>query len=150
MSDQKKDQEISGLKELSLSSKIFLEDGRSLLVLVCENGDDRGKAYPLYQEEMLVGRYDEDSGTDPAIDLAPQEVSLETKTVSRRHAIIRTDGETWTIEDLASTNGTYVNEDDLPPGKRWTFKAGDTIRIGGVHLSVERGPATSYLRFSAE
>jgi ABC-type multidrug transport system ATPase subunit len=43
-------------------------------------------------------------GRDPAAD-----VRYDDHRVSRRHAVVRFDGERWRVEDLGSSNGTYLN-----------------------------------------
>ena len=51
-------------------------------------------------------------------------------TVSRRHArLMCGEADDWTIEDLASTNGTWVNERRLEPGEKCPIKAGDTVAL---------------------
>jgi pSer/pThr/pTyr-binding forkhead associated (FHA) protein len=50
--------------------------------------------------------------------------------VSRIHADIRIEGETFFIEDVGSANGTYVNNLPLPPGNRHRLRAGDRIGLG--------------------
>ncbi|MCR5219888.1 MAG: FHA domain-containing protein [bacterium] len=53
------------------------------------------------------------------------------QTVSRRHArlVYSNEDDAWTIEDLGSTNGTWVNERRLEPGKTGPVKAGDTVAL---------------------
>ncbi len=50
--------------------------------------------------------------------------------VSGAHAAIVSDGETLTIEDLGSTNGTFVDGRRLPPGTPTLLHDGDTVTIG--------------------
>lgn len=54
--------------------------------------------------------------------------------VSRKHAIIRIDAETITIEDLESANGTFVNGQPLK--ELATLKDGDEVSIGPFMLKV--------------
>lgn len=49
-------------------------------------------------------------------------------TVSRIHAKFAC-GETWTVEDLNSTNGTYLNGRRLTQGEKCPLKPGDTIAL---------------------
>ena len=69
------------------------------------------------------------------------EVNLNDPEVSRRHAEIRTSGGSLGIEDLGSTNGTFVNE------KRITgltvLSHGDTVRVGGTVWTVSVDDATA-------
>lgn len=50
-------------------------------------------------------------------------------TVSRRHARIFNEGNLWRIEDLNSTNGTWVNEVRLANGERREIKDGDSVAL---------------------
>ena len=50
-----------------------------------------------------------DSGTEYRIGRdEAADIVLTDKRVSWRHAVLRADGSTWVLEDLGSTNGTYV------------------------------------------
>ena len=51
------------------------------------------------------------------------------QTVSRRHARLMYGDDTWTIEDLGSTNGTWVNERPLERGEKRPVKEGDTVAL---------------------
>jgi len=57
--------------------------------------------------------------------------------VSRRHAEIEIIGDSCYVTDLGSTNGTYVNKNPVPKGKRLKLKAGDVIRIGSQCLKLD-------------
>ena len=59
---------------------------------------------PLRHTSVLIGRASRSRGITPDIDL-----STDTG-VSRRHAQLTTDGTRWWVEDLGSSNGTYVAE----------------------------------------
>lgn len=50
--------------------------------------------------------------------------------VSRIHASIRVEGDIYYIEDVGSSNGTYINNMPLPPGNRHRLRAGDRIALG--------------------
>jgi hypothetical protein len=51
------------------------------------------------------------------------------QTVSRRHAKVDFRGGAWQIEDLQSTNGTWVNGKRLGPGQPCLLKAGDVVAL---------------------
>lgn len=55
------------------------------------------------------------------------EIHLDNNAVSREHARITMDGDSFYIEDMHSRNGTYVNRE--PITRRTKLKSGDTIRI---------------------
>lgn len=50
--------------------------------------------------------------------------------VSRIHADIRVEGDAYYIEDVGSSNGTYINNILLPPGNRHRLRLGDRIALG--------------------
>lgn len=50
--------------------------------------------------------------------------------VSRIHADIRLEGDAYYIEDVGSSNGTYVNNLPLLPGNRHRLRVGDRIALG--------------------
>lgn len=50
--------------------------------------------------------------------------------VSRVHADIRVEGDAYYLEDVGSSNGTYVNNMPLPMGNRHRLRPGDRISLG--------------------
>jgi pSer/pThr/pTyr-binding forkhead associated (FHA) protein len=66
-------------------------------------------------------------------------ISIEDPFASSQHALLTYRGRGWYVEDLDSTNGTYVN------GARVTSPSpvgyGDEVQIGQVRLRLERGRA---------
>ncbi|MDJ0657990.1 MAG: FHA domain-containing protein [Crocosphaera sp.] len=50
--------------------------------------------------------------------------------VSRIHADIRNEAGIFYIEDVGSSNGTYINYNALPPGNRHRLRPGDRISLG--------------------
>lgn len=50
--------------------------------------------------------------------------------VSRIHADIRVEGDAHYIEDVGSSNGTYINNSPLLPGNRHRLRPGDRISLG--------------------
>ena len=73
--------------------------------LVIQRGGKLGKEFGLSGEEALIGRWDADGGIFPDVDLDQDDPEAK---VSRRHARIQYLNNQFTIEDLGSTNGTYV------------------------------------------
>lgn len=90
--------------------------------------------YPLCEGQNLVGRSD-DRPVD--VDLRDQEPG-DRVWASRQHAVFHLDGSVLTLEDLHSTNGTYVNRHRIPPGSKRVLKADDIVQIGTVQLKVTR------------
>ncbi len=64
------------------------------------------------------------------------DISLADTYLSTRHARIANDAGDLSIEDLGSTNGTYVNQELLRG--RVLLERGDVIQVGGVLLEVVR------------
>ncbi|MGK7889799.1 MAG: FHA domain-containing protein [Leptolyngbyaceae cyanobacterium] len=55
---------------------------------------------------------------------------VDSEVVSRVHADIRVEGDQYYLEDVGSSNGTYVNNVPLLPGNRHRLRAGDRIALG--------------------
>jgi FHA domain len=100
--------------------------------LVIERGDAPGTEFSLINEECTIGRWDADNGVFPDIDLDAFDGDAK---VSRRHArIYRRDG-SYFIEDLGSTNGTYVNRGRrLLPGNSQQLSDGDEVIVGKTFM----------------
>lgn len=62
---------------------------------------------------------------------------LDDASVSRKHAEIRYDRDGWSVRDLASANGTFLNGKRLDPGT-WPLRVHDIIRFGNVTVVVEQ------------
>lgn len=56
---------------------------------------------------------------------------------SSHHAEIRPEGQYYSLVDLGSTNGTFVNEQQVYSGAPRPLQSGDTIRIGDTNLTFE-------------
>ena len=89
--------------------------------LVMRSGPSIGQIYPLEKAEMVIGR-----------DLS-NDIVISDSEVSRRHARIFMQGNNYVIEDLGSTNGSFVNGQRLTgsyvlrPGEIITF--GETLSL---------------------
>ncbi|MRJ75619.1 FHA domain-containing protein [Aeromicrobium sp. SMF47] len=83
------------------------------------SGPNTGQSVPLSDKPILLGR-----GTDAAI-------RLDDDYVSTRHARFATNGEQWFVEDLGSTNGTYLGSQrittPIPIGLGIQVRLGKTI-----------------------
>jgi hypothetical protein len=89
--------------------------------------------YPLYDGDNYLGRADE-KAVD--IDLEDQEPPDRIWS-SRQHAVISYEDGLLSIEDLNSTNGTFVNRTRVHPGQRRPLAVNDVIQIGTVQLKVK-------------
>jgi predicted component of type VI protein secretion system len=92
------------------------------LILEIVEGSEAGRQLPL---DSVV-----DIGREPSL---PLHLDADTQ-VSRRHARISLQGGQVVVEDLGSTNGTYVN--DQPIGSPRTLNPGDKVRIGLTVLEL--------------
>jgi len=111
------------------------DSSRAFARLIIERGGRIGKEFPLIGIEANIGRWDADSGIFPDVDL--DEDDAEAK-VSRRHARIVNHNSQYFIEDLGSTNGTFVNRGRrLLPGKRHMLQNGDEIIVGKTFLKFQ-------------
>lgn len=64
---------------------------------------------------------------------------LAHSSVSRRHALLSLAGETLQIEDLRSTNGTFVNGVPAHPGAPVPIQVGFKLKIGEIELAIRPG-----------
>ncbi len=56
--------------------------------------------------------------------------------VSRRHALIEKEGDSYYLMDKGSTNGTYLNNNPIPKCERVKIKSGDVITVGKTKLEI--------------
>jgi hypothetical protein len=88
-------------------------------------------------EQISIGREDPVSGVFPDVDLTPH--GGEEGGVSRMHAHLVVEGDSYFLEDLDSTNFTFVNKQKLTPKMRQPLNDGDEIRCGRVALVLRIG-----------
>jgi pSer/pThr/pTyr-binding forkhead associated (FHA) protein len=72
--------------------------------------------------EIILGR-------DPTCD-----IPLMSETVSARHARFSFHHAQWWLEDLKSTNGTFLNEEAVITSV--VIKTGDQIRCGDIYIKI--------------
>ncbi len=100
--------------------------------LIIQRGGKVGKEFLIVSNESLIGRWDADGGIFPDIDLDQDDPEAK---VSRRHARIQILNNQFLIEDLGSTNGTFINRGPrLLPGNKQPLKNGDEIIVGKTFL----------------
>lgn len=104
-------------------------------VLIIERGDAPGTEFKLVGDDVTIGRWDADNGVFPDVDLDAYDSDAK---VSRRHARIRRHAGAYSIEDLGSTNGTYVNRGRrLLPGNAQALHDGDEVIVGKTFLRFQ-------------
>ncbi|MGH2529134.1 MAG: FHA domain-containing protein [Actinomycetota bacterium] len=89
--------------------------------VVVKTGPEAGRRIEM-GVEVVIGRQDAD-------------LVLKDPEVSRRHAVLRRSGESVVIEDLDSTNGTFVKGERIR--KPITVGPGDQVRVGRTTLEIE-------------
>jgi 3',5'-cyclic-nucleotide phosphodiesterase len=83
--------------------------------------------FPLH-DEVVIGRDRQDALP------SDQFVCIPLHTISRRHARMRRRGEAWSVEDLHSSNGTFVNGERLLPGSWRALDDGDELSLASTQL----------------
>ncbi len=91
------------------------------------------------KDEVLIGRADPRGKVVPDIDLSMY--GGGSAGVSRQHARLLRRNEGWTIEDLHSTNGTFVNDQPVSPSYPTPLNDGDTVRCGQLVLAFQTDEA---------
>ncbi len=100
-----------------------LSPGSALLVV--RRGPNAGSRFLLDQDVTTAGRHPD------------SDIFLDDVTVSRRHAEFRREGTGYTVHDVGSLNGTYVNREriDAVP-----LAGGDEVQIGKFRLIYLAAP----------
>jgi len=88
-------------------------------------GPLRGEQFEIASPESILGRGVPQSA-------GSSDCRIESPMVSRRHALLRYEDGSWTIEDLGSVGGTFVNERRVEG--RAPLADGDCIRLANVEL----------------
>ncbi|HSU03512.1 MAG TPA: FHA domain-containing protein [Nocardioides sp.] len=92
--------------------------------LLVVEGDNPGTRAELADAPLLIGR-----GSDAAI-------KLDDDYVSTRHARVAASGDEWFVEDLGSTNGTYVGPVRIT--QPTTIGLGVQVRVGKTILELRK------------
>ena len=92
--------------------------------LAVTEGPNAGQTVTLDGSPLLIGR-----GTDAAL-------RLDDDYVSTRHARIATNGEQWFVEDLGSTNGTFLGSQRVTSPV--PISVGTPVRVGKTVVELRR------------
>lgn len=105
--------------------------GDACLVLIYPPGPELGRRWGLGETEIVVGR-----GSDC-------DIQIDRDSVSRRHARVYRVDDQWHVEDLGSTNGSYIND---VPVQRSPLRDADFVKIGSAIFKFLSGSGieTSY------
>lgn len=107
-----------GLDEEELAAVAALPQGSALLIV--KRGPSDGSRFLLDVDVTCAGRHPN------------AEIFLDDVTVSRKHAEFRRDANGFTVTDLASLNGTYVNGDRVDAAR---LTDGDEVQVGKFKLT---------------
>ncbi len=110
----------------STSQETVIEEGLGepiLAYLIVKSGRRVGASYPLRKKVINIGR---DSDND---------IVLDDPKVSRQHAKMKLEGDSFVIYDLASSNGTFVNGQKI---MNETLQDGDEIKIGDTIFAFKK------------
>ncbi len=99
-----------------------LEPGQALLVV--QRGPNAGSKFLIDKDVTTAGRHPE------------SDIFLDDVTVSRRHAEFRREDSTFTVRDVGSLNGTYVNRQRV---ETTLLANGDELQIGKFKLTFFMG-----------
>jgi pSer/pThr/pTyr-binding forkhead associated (FHA) protein len=88
--------------------------------------------------EIVLGRFEHGVSSPPDVDLAQDDGMIPS--VSRRHALVTAQSGTHWIEDMGSSNGTYVNGNPVPLGSRAELTEGDRILVGRCRMAYSPLP----------
>ncbi len=84
---------------------------------------DSNKSVPLNKSNMILGR--QDGNVD---------ILIENKTVGRKHCKFVKNGDSFSVIDMFSRNGTYVNDCRVDVERPMALNNGDAIRVANVEL----------------
>jgi hypothetical protein len=103
-----------------------LPPGTALLVV--RRGPNAGSRFLLDSDLTLVGRHPD------------SDIFLDDVTVSRRHAEFYRQGGGFTVRDVGSLNGTYVNRERI---EETALSSGDEVQVGKFRLVFLLGPRSA-------
>lgn len=98
----------------------MMGQGRPAATLVVRQGSQAGMSFPITGNQMLIGR---EEGLD---------IILQDPEASRRHSRVSWQANQYVIEDMGSTNGTFVNGVQITTPQ--ILNPGDSIGIGQTAL----------------
>jgi pSer/pThr/pTyr-binding forkhead associated (FHA) protein len=107
-----------GLDEEELAAVAALPEGSALLIV--KRGPSDGSRFLLDIDVTTAGRHPN------------AEIFLDDVTVSRKHAEFKRDGQGFTVTDLASLNGTYLNGARVDSAR---LSDGDEVQVGKFKLT---------------
>jgi FHA domain len=114
------------LRDLRAASRGPVELGRLIVVAAPQGEPPAGSSFPL-DAVTTLGRDVNNS------------IVVDDPFASSDHAVLTFRGRAWYVEDLESTNGTYVN--GVPVERVSPLGFGDELQVGEVRFRLDRGRA---------
>jgi pSer/pThr/pTyr-binding forkhead associated (FHA) protein len=124
------DEEISRLAQVTPPARPDLKTGRAAVALFVT-----GQKRPILldqRDQILLGREPMSPGEGPILD--PRQAIQAG--VSRNHATINYADGIYTVKDLGSTNGTFLNGKRLLAQLPYMLQSGDQIRLGALVIYI--------------
>ena len=121
--------DLEGSVELALTKTIVVHPLKNYIehvdLLVVKRGPNAGSRFLLDRDTTSAGRHPD------------SDIFLDDVTVSRRHAEFHRESGIFTVRDVGSLNGTYVNRERVESA---TLSNGDEVQIGKFRLVFIAGP----------
>ncbi len=96
-----------------------------------------GTCIPLPARKATILGRAADTGIPPDTALVSlDDLDAQGHGVSRQHCLIEHSGSQLWVTDLGSTNGTYLNDQQLEPYRQYMLANGDRLILGTLHLAV--------------
>ncbi|HEX3733452.1 MAG TPA: FHA domain-containing protein [Mycobacteriales bacterium] len=125
---------LGAIEELDADASAEAETARhaanlppNAALLIVRRGPNAGSRFLLDTELTNAGRHPD------------SDIFLDDVTVSRRHAEFQREDSVFTVRDVGSLNGTYVNRERVESA---TLASGDEVQIGKFRLSFVLSSAT--------
>ncbi len=119
---------LSAYKESNLCKKRWEKVGANMeLRMRGKNAEGNTEIlhFPLEADEILLGRH------------ISADIRLPDESVSRYHALMTVTGGVWSITDLGSKSGTFVNGNRI---QQTSLQSGDVIQFGTMQMKFTKKP----------
>ncbi|MDX9992140.1 MAG: FHA domain-containing protein [Anaerolineales bacterium] len=126
-------------KRLAGVTKIFDTDELLKNVSIPKSGvvivsQESGQEIAVVQEDKFVLGRSAEGIEETVVDLSA--FGAYGLGVSRLHVLVQKTKKGYEISDMDSTNGSWLNDEELVPNKFYSIRSGDNIRMGKLYLIV--------------